>query len=493
MFKSLRWRIQFWQALLLGIVVLSFGGMTYWHQHHQRFRGIDDELAAAIEVLVGKLQAAPPSALRSLLDGSPDSRALSVEKNRALEKLRTDLHLPNTFEPRHRPPRLVDLPYFVIWSDDGSVLQTSNATMEIDFPLGDGSWNKEPKRRSRRPPRPQQFRNRGRFREAHIAGPPGTRVLVGRSISPEIHELNRLAWMLGLTGVSVLAIGLLGGWLLSTRIIRPIEQMSQVASEISATNLSQRIDIAETDSELGQLAETLNRAFSRLESAFQQQIQFTNDASHELRTPLTIALTHQELALSRQRSADEYRASIETSHRATQRMKGLVDSLLALARLDADALKLHLQATDLTTLIRESIQLVQPLAASKEITIYAPTHRVTMNVDPEKISQVIVNLLSNAIQFSEPQASISVSLEQTDREVLISVVDSGTGIPESELPQLFHRFYRVEEERSRHQGGSGLGLAICKSIVESHHGHLSVISELGAGSTFTVHLPRSSA
>ena len=488
MFKSLRWRLHLWHAFILCLVVFGFGILTYWHQHHERFRQIDDELAAAIEVLVGKLQAAPPSALSSLIRVAQGDRdSLNSDEIRELEKLERDLRVPDTFGPRHRHHRHDEFPYFVIWSDDHTILQKSEPDLVITLPSDDDqpiSRHRDP-----HPPRPQQFRRQGRFREAYAPGPPGVTVLVGRSIVRDVNGLHRLAWMLGLIGLIVMVVGMLGGWLLSTQFIRPIESISRVASEISATNLSKRIDIEKTDDELGQLAETLNQTFDRLESAFQQQVQFTSDASHELRTPLTIALTHQELALSKTRTADEYRKSIETSHRATKRMQALVDSLLSLARLDANALNLNKQIVSLVDLVQDAVELVEPLATSKKLSFQSSGTNVSLPVDPEKLSQVFVNLLTNAIQHSPEKGTITISLTSTDDQVTISIGDQGPGIPASAIPHLFRRFFRVDEERSRDLGGSGLGLAICKSIVESHQGNISVESS-AEGSTFIVHLPR---
>ena len=209
---------------------------------------------------------------------------------------------------------------------------------------------------------PQQ---RDSLREVVLIGPRRTRILVGRSIERDTAALARLAWQIALTGAGVLAVGLAGGWFLSRGVIRPIETMSQAASAISVANLTQRIDVREMDSELGGLARILNDAFGRLEAAFRQQSRFTADASHELRTPLSIIHTHLELALTKPRSAEEYREAIETCLRASQRMKTLVDGLLTLARADAGKLELEPQKVDLES-ARQGIRGAEWAAGASE-------------------------------------------------------------------------------------------------------------------------------
>ena len=166
--------------------------------------------------------------------------------------------------------------------------------------------------------------------------------------------------MLGASGAGVLFLGLFGGWLLSRRAVRPIQALTAVAQNISASNLSRRIDITDFQSEFGSLASVLNETFARLESAFQQQVRFTADASHELRTPLAVIHTHAQLALSRDRSAEEYKKSIATCLRASNRMKSLVDSLLLLASADAGRLTLNPQPFELQDIVEECIALVSP-------------------------------------------------------------------------------------------------------------------------------------
>jgi heavy metal sensor kinase len=332
-------------------------------------------------------------------------------------------------------------------------------------------------------------RQQGPVRELFLRGPGNTLVLVGRSIQ---HELNQLRWLRGqlaMTGLGVLAVGLAGGWFLSGRAFRPIASISSTAAAISAASLSRRIDVKEVDSELGKLASVLNSMFARLEEAFARQVRFTGDASHELRTPLAIIQTHAELALSRPRSPEEYQEALDACVRASRRMKGIVEALLTLARADSGKLELKCQRFDLGTLVCDTVALIEPLAAQKNISLSVSAPQVEMVADPTRLAQVLTNLVTNAIGYNHPGGKVWVTLETKEREAVLQVADTGCGIPEEDQAHVFERFYRADKARSREQGGSGLGLAISRSIVEAMGGSISFTTQLNEGTIFVVRLP----
>jgi heavy metal sensor kinase len=289
-----------------------------------------------------------------------------------------------------------------------------------------------------------------------------------------------------------MAIGLCGGWLLSLRATRPIRAISQTARAISASDLSRRITVDQTDSELGSLALTLNDTFDRLQVAFDRQIRFTADASHELRTPLSVIHSQAELSLSRERTAPEYKQSLETCLRAAKRMKSLVESLLVLARADAGKLVLNVEHFDLVAAAEECAAMVAQRAGERHVSVELHTSPVEINADRTKIMQLITNLLANAIQYNQEGGKVTLTIApgvECAEEVVISVADTGVGISPEDQAQVFERFFRADKARSRDLGGSGLGLAICRSITEAHHGTITFTSQLGQGTTFTVRLP----
>jgi heavy metal sensor kinase len=368
--------------------------------------------------------------------------------------------------------------YLAAWSRDGKLLkQSTNAPANLSYPERPGSGSR------------MQARMRGMFREAYNFTEPGDCVLAGRSLTAFSSAMQRFAGLLLAAGGGVLALGLGGGWWLAGRAIRPIDQISAAASRISAGNLSERIDLAEADSELGRLAGVLNSTFARLEAAFAQQAQFTADASHDLRTPLAVIITEAQTALARERSAADYRETIEGCLGTAQQMRRLTESLLELARFDAGQEAMKREPFDLARVARECVELVRPLAEPRGITLDCELAAVQCQGDAERLSQVVTNLLTNAIQFNRDQGKIRVSLAANNASALFQVADTGEGIPAEDLPHIFERFYRADKSRSRAEGRNGLGLAICKAIVDAHGGGIEVSSQAGTGSTFTVKLP----
>jgi heavy metal sensor kinase len=307
-------------------------------------------------------------------------------------------------------------------------------------------------------------------------------------VAKERAELTRFAWQLGAGGVAVLAVGLAGGWLASARILRPIADISATASAISATNLSERIEVAKVDRELAGLAQVLNATFDGLEAAFDRQARFTADASHELRTPLTVLRTQAQLALSRPRSAEEYRKSIEECLRAAERMTALVEGLLTLARADAGKLDLRHESVDLKQVTADAVSQLRPLADGLTINVSTKLSPAQVQGDPGRLGQVVTNLVANAIRYNRPGGQVRVRLAVGDGTAVLSVEDGGYGIPDADQPHIFERFYRVSKDRSRLSGGSGLGLAISKSIVEAHGGAITFTSTVDKGTTFEVRL-----
>ena len=339
------------------------------------------------------------------------------------------------------------------------------------------------------PPLPPAVRTRGQMRELFRFLPRGQCLLVGRSLAPDVAAMRRLALWLVAAGTAVLALGLAGGWWVATRAIRPIEAISATAVKIAGGDLSQRINAADTDSELGRLAGVLNSTFARLEATFTQQARFTSDASHELRTPVSVILSQTQTALARERPAPEYREALEACQRAARRMKILTESLLDLARLDAGQEPMKQERFDLLRVASECVEMVRPLAAERGIQIHCDVAALECLGDAGRIGQVVTNLLTNAIHFNRDQGEVRLTARTEGSVILLTVADTGQGIPPEDVPHLFERFYRADKSRSRIQGRNGLGLAICKAIVEAHGGTLAVSSQPGVGSTFTVRLP----
>ncbi|MFM1770335.1 MAG: hypothetical protein RJA22_2864 [Verrucomicrobiota bacterium] len=319
---------------------------------------------------------------------------------------------------------------------------------------------------------------------------PGECILVGRSIAGELAALRQFNLRLALFGALVLLLGLAGGAWVAARAIRPLRDISSTAARIASGDLSQRIPAAETDNELGQLATVLNTTFARLQDAFERQARFTADASHELRTPISVILNQTQSTLARERSPAEYRETLEACQRAAQRMRRLTETLLTLARSDARQESLPASTLDLATLARDCLDLIRPLADARRLQLQASLEPAPVRGDPDRLALVVTNLLTNAIHHNREGGEVRVATRTEAGHALLTVADTGPGIPPEHLPHIFERFYRADPARTAAQGRTGLGLSIARSLTEAHGGTLEAHSPPGQGATFTLRLPR---
>jgi len=318
--------------------------------------------------------------------------------------------------------------------------------------------------------------------------PSGERIVVGCSIVPEMNELHKTAVDFSAAGGLILLVGLAGGYWFVGRALRPISEISSTATKISAGDLSQRINTAEAESELGQLAAVLNSTFARLETAFAQQKQFASDAAHELRTPVSVILTQTQMTLGRERDAAGYKQTVEACQRAAQRMRKLIESLLELARFDAGQEVLKRLKFDFSKTVGDCAELIQPLADERRVKIVSEFEALEITGDSERLAQVVTNLLTNAIQYNQPDGEVRVKLAGQGGLAVLEISDTGNGIPADDLPRVFERFYRADKSRTG-AGNTGLGLSICKAIVEAHGGTIEVSSVEKAGTKFVVRVP----
>jgi len=274
------------------------------------------------------------------------------------------------------------------------------------------------------------------------------------------------------------------------RSLEPLRQVSQLAGTISANDLAQaRLQLNRVPSEVKELTQTLNMMLSRLSEAWEQQRQFVSDVSHELRTPLTLVQGYLQSLLRRSVNLTEsQQEALEVASDEAERTIHLLQDLLDLARADSGHLDFQLESFVLNDLVVEVVGMAEQFSA-RPITIEAGTLPIEVRADRNSLRRVLINLLDNAMKYSEPDTPITLKIEPKAESVLIQVSDRGLGIPLQQQTRIFERFYRVDEARTRSTGGSGLGLAIVKTLVERMGGSVTVRSKLGEGSIFTVTLP----
>jgi heavy metal sensor kinase len=324
-----------------------------------------------------------------------------------------------------------------------------------------------------------------------VPGPDGPLVLqIAASLAADDHELSELLTVLLLAGPLALGLALGGGYLLARRALAPVDRMAAEAEQITATRLDRRLDVPNPDDELGRLGATLNGMIARLERSFEETRRFTADAAHELRTPLAVMRNVAEVALRSPREPEHYRRVLGDVLEEVERLTRLAEQLLFLCREDAGLVPLAKTEVRLDDLARDAAEHMGVVAEAKGLAL--ETARLTpcsVRADADQLRRLLFNLLDNAIKFTQAGGSVRVGLERSDGRALLTVADTGAGIPSEHIPHVFERFYRVDPARGQEGGGTGLGLAICRSVAEAHSGHLRVESEVGQGTRVTVVMP----
>jgi signal transduction histidine kinase len=272
-------------------------------------------------------------------------------------------------------------------------------------------------------------------------------------------------------------------------MLRPVRDITRVASSISATNLNERINHDGPDDELKELADTFDSMISRLETAFESQRRFVQYASHELRTPLAAIRTNIEVTeMDPEVSPEEYRELLDTVKVQTDRLTRLSDDLLLLTSTEAETPEL--EPVDAKQVCGEALAQLEALADLKEITLRLEAHGPTFAMaQADLLFRCVFNLVDNAIKYSGDGTVATVAVGEYKGMVQIEVRDTGPGIPIEYRSRIFDRFFRVDKSLSRKTGGSGLGLAIVKELVEVMGGTVELQSEMGAGSAFVLRFP----
>ena len=322
-------------------------------------------------------------------------------------------------------------------------------------------------------------------------------VVVGLPTNTNRQIINEYGVIGGRFGVLLLFLSGLAIWLTITSALRPLKEVERTAEAVKSGKFSSRLVQHHGKTEIGRINRALNSMLDSIESAVRgkdktlnQMRRFVSDASHELRTPLVTVRGYAELyrmgALKSKQDLNEAMGRIESE---AIRMSGLVESLLTLTRMD-ELENMKRKPSDLIELAQASVK--DASVAHQDISFRVSTELKTciLEIDGDRIKQVLTNLLANAARFAPKSSEVTVEVKEQDSKIRVSVIDRGEGVPESLREKIFDRFYRIDNSRNRETGGSGLGLAIAKSIIDAHGGKIWVDETPGGGATFIFELTK---
>ncbi len=449
---GLRARFVLWSSLVLAAsLAVGFGWV------HQRLRGVLDARNDAF------LERQAAELLAGVVDHRPgDTEALEAEIRREI--------------PAHATEGLVII---VRYRDRVAITPSTDVAGQLaDHPIATG------------PPRTVWLSEaRQRYRALAAPSPGGTLTLVlGISLAETEATLGAFDRSVAGGALAFLFLSIVGGLFFSRQALRPITRSIRAAHQLDTANLTERLPLTGAGDEIDELATTINNLLDRLTAYHAQIIRFTADASHELRSPLAAMRAAVEVTLHQPREVAEYRQTLATLGEQCEHLTALINSLLLLARADTGEINLVRAVVDLAELVGDVAEMFEPLADERGIRLVAaPLVPSAVAGDPARLRQLIINLVDNAVRFTEPGGSVTLQVHTGADRAVLGVTDTGIGIAPEHLPFVFERFYQADAARG--SGGCGLGLSICRWIVAAHGGTITVRSRPGTGTEFLVDLP----
>ena len=459
---SLRARLTVWYLLMLGLALAVFAGLLYLSLSRNLYRHHDGELAAEAQRLTTALHG-------SVL--SVDTAADSIDRARPLTQIvmlrngQGDLVFRSVLLRASEPNigQHEALVHAVMNAQGGP--QFFTATLERLGPV--------------------------RF----ICTPLSDRLFLqlGQPLGDVAATLNVVAITSAVLVPLVLVLTSFGGWVIAKRALAPVSAIDRSLATIQATDLSRRLDIRTSDSELTTLIGGINSLLERVDRAFRSLREFAADVSHQLQTPLTVMKGSVEVALASERDSKVYREVLNGVATEVNDVVAIVSDLRAVMLADVDA---HIGPTgpvNLSDIWSEGADIIRALGEASSVTVSADIEAgVLVRGNASRLKQVLLNVGDNAVKYTPAGGRVDITLRTVDGCAVLAVRDTGLGIAAEHVPRIFDRFYRVDSTCAGVHG-TGLGLAIVKRIVDAHHGAVDVTSDMGAGSLFTIHLPMSTA
>lgn len=471
MINSIRFRLTFWHVLIFAILLVSFCALVNLVFAATLEKSLDASLSSAAGMIATHLRSELAESKGDVAEAATDAlEELHPQGFYAAVFIDREIAASNYPRTRNGGAWLIEAP--VIAPD--SILSKAKESVSPGF-FTTAGFGGEGARVAALP--------------VAISNHEGV-VTVAVPLKETAQHLRSLRSVFLYTVPLMLVVAAAAGFLLARKNLSPVVAMSDQARKIGAKNLHERLKVSNERDELGHLAGVFNELLSRLDQTFWSMRNFAADASHELRTPLAIIRGEASLALERERSAAEYREALSIIQDETVRLTSLVDDLLELARADAGQRPLRCEEIYLDDLLSDCCRTVRVLAASKDIELtLSASPDVSFHGDQELLRRMVLNLLTNSIQYTNPGGRVSVHLKSAEDSLVLTVSDTGIGISPEACRHIFDRFYRVDRTQPRSEAGAGLGLAIVKWVAEAHEAALSVSSTPGQGTTFTIQFP----
>lgn len=485
--KSIRFRILVWYMLVLSLTY-SLSSFVLFHALDRRLQAdVNDLLISKAERIRDSIESYWNYEKADVAQGGARGAAISKRNNLNFEKI-----VLRWLKEKTPDPLLVDIDV-QIFDAEGKLIASSGKSTAVSS--GQVRLVAGTKPEARHLEDRSVEISPGRSLEYRIFSSPQMEngqlaysVQVLSPLAPLDSSLRHLKFILFLLFPFIFVLSGLLGVLLARVTLNPINRMVDTIRRISAENLRLRVTIPDTQDELSRLADTFNGMLERLERAFTSQQQFIEDLAHEVKTPLAAIKGELEVTLKRLRTAQDYESVLRSSLEEVNRIIGLSENLLTLARYDSDRVALEKRPLDIGALVREAADHLALPALQRDVSVSVSVDEpMTVSGDRTKLRHLFLNILDNAVKYSPPQGTVTVTARRDQAWVRIEISDTGAGIPGAELPHVFDRFYRGKT--GLRTGGFGLGLSIARSVAEAHRGKIEVASELSRGTTFTVSLP----
>lgn len=504
---SLRLRLTFWYTTIVAITLALFGFLNYATVSQELTHNLDSSIlrvAESLEFIIKQKQQETKQPLKPAQSQSGTKKKKKKDGDK-LAFFRTERL--RTFVGPIRPETAGIEPSDVVWSAvyEHILLNPKNYMIQVADTSNEIIWRSDNLLPDSLPlpvgylPKDAQPYKKTVLR--HVFGKqtlrlflyhtPEVQISVGYPVEEIDNTLNDLFSSLVIALPAVLLISTIGGWFLAKYSLQPIEDITRLAQDITAHNLSQRLVVPSVDDEISRLSETLNDMISRLEASFKQVSQFTGDASHELRTPLAIMMGELEIALRSERNPEEYQQIISSALDEVIRLSKVVEDLLELSRAESGQVEMTIGRVNVSNLLQDISEDAMILAEMKNIIVHFDSEQdIKIFGDKGRLHQAFLNIIDNAIKYTPDGGEIFIDIHKEGNEAEISVQDSGVGIAKDDILHIFDRFYRADKARSSMEvRGHGLGLSIVRWIIDAHLGTINVTSDVGKGTTFTVRLP----